>query len=110
VGIVINVVVNLLLIPRMEACGSAVASFCTQFTVSVLQFALAMRIIGIPMRSLPWLQSALFLLVLVPVVWFAPNILHINVLWQLAILAVFAVALSFATGLLRVQAVKEIRM
>jgi len=110
VGIVINVVVNLLLIPRMEACGSAVASFCTQFTVSVLQFALAMRIIGIPMRSLPWLQSALFLLVLVPVVRFAPNILHINVLWQLAILAVFAVALSFATGLLRVQAVKEIRM
>lgn len=110
VGIVINVAVNLLLIPRMQACGSAVASFLTQFTVSVLQFVLAMRIIGIPLRSLPWLQCALFLSVLVPVVWFAPSILHINMLWQLAILAVFAVALAFATGLLRVQAVKEIRM
>ena len=110
VGIVINVVVNLLLIPRMQACGSAVASFCTQFTVSVLQFVLAMRIIGIPLRSLPWLQCALFLLVLVPVAWFAPSILHINMLWQLAILTVFAVALAFATGLLRVREMKDIRM
>lgn len=109
-GIVINVVVNLVLIPRMQACGSAVASFCTQFTVSVLQFVLAMRIIGIPLRSLPWLQCALFLLVLVPVAWFAPSILHINMLWQLAILTVFAVALAFATGLLRVREMKDIRM
>lgn len=110
VGIVINVVVNLVLIPRMQACGSAVASFCTQFTVSVLQFVLAMRIIGIPLRSLPWLQCALFLAVLVPVAWFAPSVLHINVLWQLAILTVFAVALAFATGLLRVREMKDIRM
>lgn len=110
VGIVINVVVNLLLITRMQACGSAVASFCTQFTVSVLQFVLAMRIIGIPLRSLPWLQCALFLLVLVPVALFAPSILHINMLWQLAILTVFAVALAFATGLLRVREMKDIRM
>ena len=110
VGIVINVTVNMLLIPRMQACGSAVASFCTQFVVSALQFVLAMRIIGIPLKSLPWLQCALFLSVLVPVVWFAPSILHINMLWQLVILAVFAVALAFATGLLRVRAVKDIRM
>ena len=41
IGIVINVMVNLLLIPRMQACGSAVASFCTQFTVALLQFILA---------------------------------------------------------------------
>ena len=107
VGIVINVAVNLLLIPRMQACGSAVASFCTQFTVSVLQFALAMRIIGIPLKSLPWLRCALFLAVLVPVAWFAPNVLHVNVLWQLVVLAVFAVALAFATGLLQFRDLRE---
>ena len=107
VGIVINVAVNLLLIPRMQACGSAVASFCTQFTVSVLQFALAMRIIGIPLKSLPWLRCAIFLAVLVPTVWFAPNILHVNVLWQLVVLAAFAVALAFATGLLQVRDLRE---
>ena len=110
VGIVINVAVNLLLIPKMQACGSAVASFCTQFTVSVLQFALAMRIIGIPLRSLPWLRCAIFLAVLVPVAWFAPNILHINMLWQLVILAVFAVALAFTTGLIDVRGMREFRI
>ena len=107
VGIVINVAVNLMLIPRMQACGSAVASFCTQFTVSVLQFALAMRIIGIPLKSLPWLRCAIFLAVLVPVAWFAPNVLHVNVLWQLVVLAVFAVALAFATRLLQFRDLRE---
>ena len=103
VGIVINVAVNLLLIPKMQACGSAVASFCTQFTVSVLQFALAMRIIGIPLKSLPWLRCAIFLAVLVPVAAFAPRLLPLNVLWSLLIMGGFALALGFATGLVNVK-------
>lgn len=103
VGIVINVTVNLLLIPRMQACGSAVASFCTQFVVSALQFVLAMRIIGIPLKSLPWLRCGLFIALLVPAVWFSPNILHVHVLWQLVISALFALGLAFATGLVNVK-------
>ena len=110
VGIVINVAVNLLLIPRMQARGAAVASFCTQFVVSALQFVLAIHIIGIPLRSLPWLRCAVFLAVLLPVVWFAPNILHFHFFWQLVVLAGFAVGLAFATGLLRVRAVKDLRL
>ena len=103
VGIVINVTVNLLLIPRMQACGSAVASFCTQFVVSALQFVLAMRIIGIPLKSLPWLRCGFFIALLVPAVWFSPNILHVHVLWRLVISALFALGLAFATGLVNVK-------
>ena len=103
VGIVINVTVNLLLIPRMQACGSAVASFCTQFVVSALQFVLAMRIIGIPLKSLPWLRCGLFIALLVPAVWFSPNILHVHVLWQLVVSALLALGLAFATGLVNVK-------
>ena len=106
VGIVINVTVNLLLIPRMQACGSAVASFCTQFVVSALQFVLAMRIIGIPLKSLPWLRCGLFVALLVPAVWFSPAILHVHVLWQLVISAFFALGLAFATGLVNVKDVR----
>lgn len=101
IGIVINVTVNLFLIPRMLACGSAVASFCTQFTVAVLQFILALRIIGIPLKSLPWLRCLLFLVVLVPVAAFAPRVLQGHVLWSLIIVSGIAVLLGFATGLLR---------
>lgn len=106
IGIVINVMVNLLLIPRMQACGSAVASFCTQFTVALLQFILAWRIIGFPLTSLPWLRCLIFLVLLVPVVAFAPRILHVGTLWSLLILGVFSLLVGFATGLLRFRNVK----
>lgn len=106
IGIVINVTVNLLLIPRMQACGSAVASFCTQFTVALLQFILAWRIIGFQLTSLPWLRCLIFLAVLIPVVAFAPRILHVGMLWSLLILGGFSLLLGFATGLLRFQNVK----
>ena len=106
IGIVINVTVNLLLIPRMQACGSAVASFCTQFTVALLQFILAWRIIGFQLTSLPWLRCLIFLAVLIPVVAFAPRILHVGTLWSLLILGVFSLLVGFATGLLRFPNVK----
>ena len=106
IGIVINVTVNLLLIPRMQACGSAVASFCTQFTVAILQFLLALWILRIPFSSLPWLRCLIFLAVLIPVVAVAPSILPVGPVWSLLILGVFSLLLGFATGLLRLQGVK----
>lgn len=109
VGIAINLAVNFLLIPRMQACGSAVASFCTQFVVSALQFVLAMRIIDIPLKSLPWLRCGLFVALLVPAVWFSPAILHVPVLWQLVISAFFALALAFATGLVNVKDIRGLK-
>jgi O-antigen/teichoic acid export membrane protein len=108
IGIVINVTVNLLLIPRMQACGSAVASLCTQLLVSVLQFVFAMSIIGIPMRSLPWLRCLLFLAILVPVTILSTRVLHFHVVWSLLILAGFALVLGFATGLLRISDIRTI--
>lgn len=110
IGIVINVAVNLLLIPQMHACGSAVASFCTQFTVSVLQFLLALRIIGIPLKSLPWLRCLIFLAVLIPATVLSTSVLHGHVVWSLLIVALFALMLGFATGLIDVRGMREFRM
>lgn len=108
VGIVINVAVNLLLIPRMMACGSAVASFCTQFTVSLLQFLLTLRIIGIPVKSLPWLRCLIFTVVLVPVTVFAYNTLPLSTVWSLLLLGVFALVNGFATGLFDLRGMKDL--
>ena len=106
VGIVINVTVNLLLIPRMQACGSAVASFCTQLAVAVMQFIIALRIVKFPLSSLPWLRCLLYTALLVPATVFAPRFLHVNTLWSLLILGGFSLLLGFATGLLRFSYVK----
>ena len=108
IGIVINVTVNLLLIPRMMACGSAVASFCTQFTVAFLQFLLALRIIGIPIKSLPWLRCLLFVAVLVPVTVLSTNNLHLHVVWSLLIMAAVALVIGFATGLVDLRGMKDL--
>ena len=108
VGILINVTVNLLLIPRMMASGSAIASFCTQFTVALLQFLLTLRIIGIPLNSLPWLRCLIFLALLIPVVALAPTYMPLPLIGSLLLLAAFSVALGFATGLLNFKEVKEI--
>lgn len=108
IGIVINVTVNLLLIPRMMACGSAVASFCTQFTVAFLQFLLGLRIIGIPIKSLPWLRCLLFVAVLVPVTVLSTNILHLHVVWSLLIMAAVALVIGFATGLVDFRGMKDL--
>ena len=110
IGIVINVTVNLLLIPRMFACGSAVASFCTQFTVAVLQFLLALRIIGIPLKSLPWLRCLIFLAVLIPVTVLSTSVLHGHVVWSLLIVAFFALVLGFSTGLIDLRGMRGLRI
>lgn len=108
IGIVINVTVNLLLIPRMMASGSAVASFCTQFTVALLQFLLALRIIGIPIKSLPWLRCLLFTAVLIPVTVLSTNVLHLHIVWSLLIMAVVALLIGFATGLVDLRGMKSL--
>lgn len=100
IGIVINLAVNFLLIPRMLACGSAVASFCTQSAVALLQFILALRILKIPLSSLPWSRCLIFMAVLVPVAAFAPRFLHVGVVWSLLLLGGFSLFLGFAIGLL----------
>lgn len=108
IGIVINVTVNLLLIPRMMACGSAVASFCTQFTVALLQFLLALRIIGIPIKSLPWFRCLLFVALLVPVTILSTNVLDLHIVWSLLIMAAVALVIGFATGLVDLRGMKEL--
>ena len=106
VGIIINVTANLLLIPRMQACGSAIASFCTQFAVAVMQFAIALRIVKFPFSTFPWLRCLLFTALLVTATVLAPRILHIGTLWSLLVLGTFSLVLGFATGLLRVNYLK----
>ena len=108
IGIVINVTVNLLLIPRMMACGSAVASFCTQFSVALLQFLLALHIIGIPIKSLPWLRCLLFAAVLIPVTVLSTNVLHLHIVWSLLIMVSVALVIGFATGLVDFRGMKDL--
>ena len=108
-GIVVNMAVNLILIPRMQAEGAAIASLSTQSVVAVLQVVIAFRQLKVPVNSLPLWQSLLFTVVLVTAVWFFSQHFNGHVLWALLISGVFALLLGFATRLLTFDFVKQVR-
>lgn len=108
-GIVVNMAVNLILIPRMQAEGAAIASLSTQSVVAVLQVVIAFRQLKVPVNSLPLWQSLLFTVVLIPAVWFFAQHFNGHVLWALLISGAFALLLGFATRLLTFDFVKQVR-
>ena len=108
-GIMVNMVVNLILIPRMQAEGAAIASLSTQSVVAVLQVVIAFRQLKVPVNSLPLWQSLLFTVVLIPAVWYFAQHFNGYVLWALLISGVFALLLGFATRLLTFDFVKQVR-
>ena len=100
VGIAVNLVVNLLLIPRFHACGAATASFTTQTVMALVQTIIAFRVTGIPLKEIPILRALLFTVILVPSTFLFSNWFNGNVLAALLISGGFACLLGFATKLI----------
>ena len=99
-GIVVNMAVNLLLIPRLQAVGAAIASLSTQSVVAMLQVTIAFRQLKVPFKALPIVSAVFFTVVLVPAVWYFSQWYEGHVLWALLIAGSFALILGFATKLL----------
>ena len=99
-GIVVNMAVNLLLIPRLQAVGAALASLSTQSVVAMLQVTIAFRQLKVPFKALPIVSAVFFTVVLVPAVWYFSQWYEGHVLWALLIAGSFALILGFATKLL----------
>ena len=105
-GIVVNMAVNLLLIPRLQAVGAAVASLSTQSVVALLQVTIAFRQLKVPFRALPIVSAFIFTVVLVPAVWYFSHVYEGHVLWALLIAGAFSLILGFATKLLNFDFLK----
>lgn len=106
VGIVVNMTVNLLLIPHLQAVGAALASLSTQSVVALLQVTIAFRQLKVPIKALPIVPAVVFTLILVPAVWYFSCYYEGHVLGALLISGVFALVLGFATRLLNFDFLK----
>ena len=62
-GFVMNIILNLILIPKQGAVGAAVATLCTQSATAVLQLYYSFRIVGIRFKSTYWTRLLLFAIV-----------------------------------------------
>ena len=84
-GAVVNLVLNLLLIPRFGALGAAVATVIAEFAACVLQFySLRGRALGIGRLLLKTLQYAVIGLLMVGLVRLAA-LAPVGVVWKLAL-------------------------
>lgn len=97
-GAVLNIVLNLVLIPRMQAEGAAWASLVTQGLTAVAQIALAKRLysIGIPTGLL--VRALVYAAVLVGTAWWIAT-LGLGLLAALAVFASVVVLLAWLLGM-----------
>ncbi|HNW67927.1 MAG TPA: oligosaccharide flippase family protein [Bacteroidales bacterium] len=107
VGIVINLIVNFILIPRLYAQGAAIASLATQSMMAVIQTVIAFRILKIPLSNIPLLRSILFAAILIIGTHYFAIYFHGNLIISLSICALFACITAFCTKLISFNFWKE---
>lgn len=106
-GIVVNILINIILIPRYQARGAAVASLCTQSVVSLLQFFIAVKELRVPLRSMPWLPCLFFTALIVAATLLSRQYLHLEVLYTLLILVAATLLFGLLTRLIDIRALRE---
>lgn len=104
----INIILNFILIPRLQALGSAYASLTTQLFVAIAQIIVVQR-----MFRFPTLPKLLFTLLIfgvgeIAICYAASHLLPID--WRMSFLAMLGASLmwGFATGLLNLKAMLSV--
>ena len=103
-GVIINILLNLIVIPRFKAVGAACTSLCVQTVTALLQYLLAKRILKFEMGGRYWLHVVLFMVSII-VITFLVKLLNIN--WMIGFGIAFIVNCS-AIFFTRLLSLKEI--
>ena len=103
-GVVINILLNLIVIPRFKAVGAACTSLCVQAVTAFLQYLLAKRILKLEINGLYWLHILVFLVTVVVVTYLSKQ-LSIN--WMIGFVITFAINCG-AIFFTRLLSLKEI--
>ena len=104
IGVVINILLNLIVIPRYKAVGAACTSLFVQATTAFLQYLIARRILKFELKTRYWFHILLFSVSIVGITLFVKQ-LKIN--WIIG----FAVAFALNCGAIfftRLLSLKEI--
>jgi O-antigen/teichoic acid export membrane protein len=100
IGFVLNIILNLILIPRYGAIGAAVATVVTQSSAALVQMFLCFKKVNLHYGSGFWLRLFGFSLVAIVLSVILQNYLHI-IWWQKSFLVASLIALiALLSGLL----------
>ena len=108
-GVVINILLNLIVIPRFQSVGAACTSLFVQATTAFLQYLIARRILKFELGTRYWLHIVLFF-VSIAVVTLLAKQLHIN--WMISFLIAFALncVVIFITRMLSLKEILALVM
>jgi len=106
-GVALNVILNLILIPHMQAVGAAITSFVTQFVTAVVQFFMAKHIIGFKLSKDFWPRLILFFAIAIAVS-FAFTFASIHWIWQFVLAMAVCIVAAFVCGTLNMNEALEL--
>lgn len=101
-GVVINLALNLSLIPVYEAIGAAWASLGVQAVTAVIQFFIARKLFKLRFGNMFWLRLLLFTALLTGSAY-GSSFLPFHWLWNFSIAAVAAVSIVFLTRMICIR-------
>ncbi len=107
-GLLVNIVLNLILIPRLQALGSAYASLATQSVTALLQFYVAHRLLNLKINFRLIFKFLILVILLLAtgfaLSWFQPFSWAVS----LVVMTALAVFYTITLGLLNVKEFVEI--
>jgi O-antigen/teichoic acid export membrane protein len=106
-GILINIVLNLFLIPKFLAAGSAVSSFITQFLTAGIQVLIVQHIFKFRINYRLLLTLVIFIAGVIIINYFSKGI-HKNWMVNFAIMVIASVIWAFAIRLISIKSIIRI--
>jgi O-antigen/teichoic acid export membrane protein len=103
-GIIVNVILNLILIPKFHAMGSVIASIITQFGTAIAQVFIAYRLFKFKVNKRLLIALFSFIIGLVLVNYLTVNITQ-NWMFNFAIMLILSGLLAFVTGMINIKSV-----
>lgn len=102
IGIALNFILNIILIPKLHALGSAISSVCTQFFTAIIQVILAKRIFGFRTNTRLLSILAIFIAGIAAMAMFSRN-LPFSWMINFSIMAISGGIWAFITGLISMK-------
>jgi len=103
-GIAINVILNLILIPRFYALGSAIASLATQLLTGLLQVYLCYKVFHFKVNKKLLTSLVLYVIGLIFINYFTLNLTK-QWMFNFVIMLIFSGLLAFVTGMLSTKSI-----
>lgn len=103
-GIIVNVALNLILIPQFKAHGSAIASIITQFGTALAQVFIAYKLFKFKVNKRLLIALFLFIIGLILVNYLTVNITK-NWMVNFGIMLILSGLLAFVTGMINIKSV-----